>query len=161
MQGGILYYCRHLSTYIKFEDKHPFYLYKMSLIPVSRDTMRSLKASADDATHITRLNIIIKEIYTRAIKTAKTSTNTSYTYQLLSHPLPWSRSLLECIEFYNHNMFEIITTLQSLFPNCSVKHVFMIRGKDGNLYDISIIDQMFLKSIKNDLKQEYISIDWS
>ena len=133
----------------------------MELTPISRDTMRSLNAKTTEDTRINRLNIIIKEIYTRAVKNAKISINTLYTYNLSYYQLPWLRSLVESIEFYNDNMFEIITTLQSLFPNCSVKHTFMIRGKDGNLHDISNIDHMFLKSIKNDLRQEYIIIDWS
>ena len=62
-------------------------------------------------------------------------------------------------------MFEIISTLQSLFPECSVRNTPMIIGRDGSLQDMSKMDQMFINFyIRNNYDnriQEYIVIDWS
>jgi hypothetical protein len=125
---------------------------KMLLKPISRDSMHLLKSEADEKIRIQRLNNIIENIYRGAVNTARTSSETSF------------KQCYSNNKFYETNMFEIISTLQSLFPDCSVKNTCMIIGKDGKFYDMSKMDEMFLNYIRgsrNTMKNEYIVIDWS
>jgi hypothetical protein len=129
----------------------------MQLTPISRDSMRLLKSETDKENHINRLNEIIEYIYNGAVNTAKTSNKTSYYYSTYRKD--------ESEEFYMVNMFEIISTLQSLFPECSVRNTPMIIGRDGSLQDMSKMDKMFINFyIRNNYDNrmhEYIVIDWS
>ena len=56
---------------------------------------------------------------------------------------------------------DIISGLQELFPDCSIVHTLLARGKNGKLYDISKIDDTILPLINVALNESYIVIDWT
>ena len=143
--------------------------------PMSRDTMRELKANTEEATRIQQVKNIVQQIYRAAVETAKSKTDTSY-----NHPLPQAHTIAQmhmvgvkkvtkfgCNSgtttdpFYLKNMPDILAGLQELFPGCDVTHTLLSRGTDGNMYDISKLDEKVLPFVNRALDQSYIVVDWS
>ena len=99
------------------------------LTPISRDTMRGLKAEADEKIRIQEEKIrleniqhIVKNIYRITVQEARTTTNTSLQIDSEKHVnLPGS-SMYKGSDFFIKNMKEIISSLEELFPGCSVRH---------------------------------------
>jgi hypothetical protein len=63
-------------------------------------------------------------------------------------------------------MKEILCCLESIFPECSIsyKTVSIVKGKDGNDYDISTLDDYLRQLILDPTKvrkSDCIVIDWS
>jgi len=63
--------------------------------------------------------------------------------------------------FYIENMPDILSGLQTLFPECSVSHTLICKGADGKFYDISTLDDKVLPFVNRALDQSFIVIDWS
>jgi hypothetical protein len=122
----------------------------MSLNPINRDTMRQLKVLKDEEQRLSKVNKLVYELYSAAVETAMYSTNTSYTYELLHDKY-----------FILANIQEILEYIQELFPDCSVKHTLMARGRDRKMYDISTIDDSKLPLVNHVEPNSYIVIDWS
>ena len=64
------------------------------------------------------------------------------------------------------NMKEILCCLESIFPECTIsyKTVSIVKGKDGNDYDISTLDDYLRELIVDPTKvrkSDCIVIDWS
>ncbi len=123
--------------------------------PMSRDEMRSLKAKTDEAARLQQVEKNVRTIYIFATNTAKTSTNTQYIYDVGHYP--------HLAPFIITNMDDILRGLQELFPDCSVefKSVTMAMGQDGQMHDISTVDEKALMFIRNRQVKQCISIDWS
>jgi hypothetical protein len=56
---------------------------------------------------------------------------------------------------------DILSGLQALFPDCSVMHTLLAKGRNGKLYDISKIDDTILPLIDVARNESYIVIDWT
>jgi len=123
--------------------------------PMSRDTMRELKAKTEEAARIQQVKYIVNQVYQAAVQTAKSKTDTSY-----NHPLPHARDHMNH-SFYLKNMPDILAGLQELFPGCDVSHTLLSKGTDGKMYDISKLDDKVLPFVNRALDQSYIVVDWS
>ena len=121
--------------------------------PMSRDTMRGLKAKYEEGARIQQVKQIVQQVYQDAVQAARSNTNTSY-----NHPLPQDHIQHP---FYVKNMPEILAGLQELFPDCDVSHTLLARGTDGKMYDISKLDDKVLPFVNRALDQSYIVVDWS
>lgn len=122
----------------------------MSLNPINRDTMRQLKCLKDEEQRVSKINKLVSELYTCAVEAAMYSGHTSYTYELFHDK-----------DFIITNIQEILECLEELFPDCSVKHTLMARGRDRKMYDISTIDDSKLPLVNTVEPNSYIVIDWS
>jgi len=115
--------------------------------------MRELKGKKDKEKRLQHIKQSVIQIYETAIDVAESLGYTSYNF---------------CIDpvyanvdysFYRNNMEEILSQLQTLFPDCYVTHTMMATGKDGKMYDISKMEsatRQFLTESK-----ECIVIYWS
>lgn len=123
-------------------------------LPMSRDTMRELKAKTEEAARLEGVKQIVQQVYNAAVQAARFKPETSY-----NHPLPQDRQ--QTVPFYLKNMPDILAGLQELFPGCAVSHTLLSRGTDGKMYDISKLDDKVLPFVNRALDQSYIVIDWS
>ena len=96
--------------------------------------MREAKAKNDAAIRAHLIDSIVSQIYTPAVRQAKTLAITSYTYPL--GDTTYHNNGLHTSEEVNAVMPDIISRLQELFPGCTV-------------------------SLVNIQMQDYIVIDWS
>jgi len=140
--------------------------------------MRSLKAKKDEEARLQRVNIIVSTIYDRAIHQAKSTGDSRYKYamptaqvrsqkhmmmahhQMMAHQSPIPD---ENITFHNENMANILSNLRALFPECLVefKSITMAMGNDGQMHDVSDLDQKALAFVTNPQTSAFIVIDWS
>jgi len=122
--------------------------------PMSRDTMRGLKAKYEEAARIQQVKQIVQQVYQAAVQTARSKDDTSY-----NHPLPPAHHADH--SFYLKNVPDILAGLQELFPGCDVSHTLLSKGTDGKMYDISKLDDKVLPFVNRALDQSYIVVDWS
>ena len=127
---------------------------------MSRETMRELKATTEEAARLQRVNQIVSQIYSYAVGAAKSKADTSYNHPLPQVHIPNSRHG-SADPFYIKNMPDILAGLQELFPGCHVSHTLLSMGTDGKMYDISKLDHTVLPFVNRTLDQSYIVIDWS
>ncbi len=123
--------------------------------PMSRDTMRGLKAKYEEAARIQQVKQIVQQVYQAAVQTARSKNDTSY-----NHPLPSAHPYANH-SFYLKNVPDILAGLQELFPGCDVSHTLLSKGTDGKMYDISKLDDKVLPFVNRALDQSYIVVDWS
>lgn len=122
----------------------------MSLTPVSREHLHSLKRQKDEEMRIQYINNYVKNIYNSVINKAQTSTDNYYHHT-------------QIFEFTRRNMPEILDTLKTLFPDCLVEYQNTIEGKDGKVYDMNKLDENIRKillSCSHEIN-ERIVIEWS
>ena len=131
----------------------------MQTPPMSRDTMRGLKAKVEEDMRLQSIRNIIDGIYSQAVAAAKTKAETSYRTEVPKTPRQF-RSL-GSNPFYIENMADILSGLQALFPDCTVSHTLLSQGTDGKFYDISTLDEKVLPFVNRALDQSFIVIDWS
>ena len=116
----------------------------MSLTPVSREHLRSLKQKIE-------IDKYVRHIYSSALRQAETTTDTYYQYTRID-------------ESMRKNMPEILDTLKSLFPDCRVEYQHTIGGNDGKMYDINMMDesmrQILLNPSYKTKEHEQIVIEW-
>jgi len=140
--------------------------------------MQNLKAEKDEEARQQKIENIAHSIYNGAYTCAKNGQATSYNYPIplgntqahltpnipclsrpgISFPAPYKKS---SDPFYIENMSYILSSLQLLFPGCTISHSIMARAKDGKLYDIAKLDDAVLPFVDRALDQSYIVIDWS
>ena len=124
----------------------------MSLMPITRDEMRGLKAKKDEENRVREINDTVNNIYTRTIHTAQYTSELSFKFHI-KNPA------------HEKNITDILSALQVLFPDCLVEYKNLCQGLDGKWYDISLIDdlmQTFIDIKKNHIQtQKNIIIDWS
>ena len=130
----------------------------MSHTPVTRESMRGLKAKRLDEDRIHQINHIVDQIYGKAVHIATNTDDSRYL-----HMLPMLGR--DTYEFHKTNMAEIISRVKSLFPDCSVEHKILktITAKNGKKYDISKIYDSHISDIKERSTEigEYIVVDCS
>ena len=124
----------------------------MSLTPISREHLRSLKTQKDEENRLEQLNQNVRNLYNSVMSKAQTSTETFYHYAQIS-------------DFHRKNMPDILSSLKTLFPDCAIEYVNLFRGQDGKMYDINKMDEKVLQIIFHPSYQkqakEHIVIDWS
>lgn len=124
----------------------------MSLTPITRDEMRGLKAKKDEENRLMEINRLVRDIYSKTIRTAEQTSELSFKFPI-QYPV------------HENNITDILSALQVLFPECLVEYKNQCLGLDGKWYDISLIDGMMKTFI--DMKnsriqtQKNIIIDWS
>ena len=129
----------------------------MSHTPISRESMRGLKAKIQEEDRIARINSIVDYIYRDAVRIATQMDDSSCLYNLSEHGIPF--------DFYRANMAEIIKDLKSLFPDCVVEYNTLktVIARNGRKYDISKNDNSHISDIRGRPTEigEYIVVDWS
>ena len=129
----------------------------MSHTPISRESMRGLKAKIQEEDRIARINSIVDYIYRDAVNFAKSRDDSKYLYDLSVHGTS--------LDFYRRNIIEIISAVKSLFPDCSVEYTTLttVTVRNGKKYDISKIDIHNISDIRGRPTEigEYIVVDWS
>ena len=130
---------------------------KMAHEPISRESMRGLKAKRLEEERIARINNIVDYIYRGAVHSANHTDESKYLYDLLKHGHP--------LEFYRTNMSEIISGIKSLFIDCFIEYTTLttVTARNGKKYDISKIDKDNISDIRGRPTEigEYIVVDWS
>jgi len=129
----------------------------MEFVPMDRNTMRGLKEKKDEEARIEKVKFRVSQIYHLAVRQAQTTTNTTYSLDIDTQQNQYNSEY----QFYKDNMEEILSGLQRLFPDCSVKLVKMCVGYDGKRYDISTIDEKMLPFMNHKQAFECIVVDWS
>ena len=138
----------------------------MSHTPMSRDSMRVLRAQTLEEQRKGQIHNIVSNIYRDALRTAKGTNDVRHLYCLPENSRR-QRGMIEDPppEFHRTNMSEILAGVQSLFPDCSVEHTTLTIAttRDGKTYDISKIDENLKPFLTVDPKRsgEYIVVDWS
>jgi hypothetical protein len=153
----------------------------MSLTPYSREVMRSFKAEKDWEIKNMKIDCFVKQVYEGAVRFAETNSSTTYKHVLgdqnnnhhgyisvnsrvSNQQLPAQKLSITKGDIVE-NMEGILTSLRSLFPDCSVeyKKVSMATGRDGKEYDISVLDDKLRPFIDVNRARitENIVIDWS
>ena len=112
-----------------------------------RHEMRELKAKKDEDNRLKGIKESVTHIYRNAIMHAETKSEPSYTFH--------------ANEFQCNNIQDILSGLQGLFPDCTVKYAKMCNGNHGEQYDILTIDVKILPFLKNKPAFPCILIDWS
>lgn len=124
----------------------------MSLTPVSREHLRSLKKNKDEEMRLNQINNYVWNIYSAAVYKAETTTDTYYCTTQID-------------DFTRKNMVTILHNLKSLFPDCLVEYQNTIGGNDGKMYDINKLDEsmrhILLNPSHNMKMHEQIVIEWS
>ena len=114
-----------------------------------RSKLSGLKAERDEEKRCQQIQQIIHNIYNSVIMLATTSTNTSYKKQV------------ESTLFITTNMQDILSGLRVIFPDCLVENTLFAMGNDGQMHDISKMDEKMRPFINNAQANNYILIDWS
>lgn len=114
-----------------------------------RSKLSGLKAERDEEKRCQQIQQIIHNIYNSVINLASTSTNTSY------------KKELELTPFIITNMQDILSGLRIIFPDCLVENTLCARGNDGQIYDITKMDEKMRPFINDAQAKNYILIDWS
>jgi hypothetical protein len=123
--------------------------------PMTRDELQGLKVKTLEEKRRAYIHQQIEQIY-RAVKHhasgqpsgIRQDCDTSYKY-----------AVQQGLE--KTTIADIVNGLQEVFPDCSVMHTLLARGKNGKLYDISKIDDTILPLINVALNESYIVIDWT
>lgn len=119
----------------------------MSLIPISKQELGTLKAKKDDEVRRNAIQAIITRIYETVKRLAETTERTSYRdpLPLLRCPSPpGSEHILTGNQLYRLHFEDIVTELKQLFPDCKVEY-------GSNTHGLSIPVDV----------EEYLLIDWS
>lgn len=144
----------------------------MSLTPISRETLRTLKAEADNKIRLAQLAHVVKQIYTATELAARTTDKTSLLWPIYegmgaAHFTQYVRydndgryisAEKQQLIFYIANMNDIVYSLRTFFPDCSVDHKRMAKEIDGTLREISTLTEAEREMTQI---QDVIVIDWS
>jgi len=163
------------------------------LLPIPLEVMKQSKEEEDEKQYRKAIKDIITNIYTQAVQRAKTSTTShdqgvgvpvgrrerAYIQPHVQAPAPQTTSYNHPIHLHQtqrsamsthiksiDTLTEVLSALRELFPGCSVTHSKMARGTNGQMHDITQMDDVTTKLIEmkviniNDIA-EYIVIDWS
>lgn len=135
----------------------------MSHTYISSESTSGLNDKIYEKNRMGKINNIVDTIYVDAVNFANSGDETVYIYDLSQHD--------SHLDFYRTNMAEIINGIKKLFPDCSVEYktLTMVRGRDGELYNISKIDENIVPGVTKPIPCnirpaaciEYIVLDWS
>jgi len=131
----------------------------MSLTPITKESMQQLKFQEEEEIRIRTINSIVGQIYSAAIREAKTTINTSYRYLVPSD----KENNLQLVVFHEKNEQAIIDRLQILFPNCLISCNILVPDQDGKWHILSKVDDKALQFITSYKVKtsKFIVIDWS
>lgn len=125
------------------------------LTPLTRETLRCLKAQKEEQVRAEQEKIrlyqvsrTVYQIYGEARSAAETTGATSYKYKVVD-------------SFQIHNMTDILDSLRILFPDSSVEYSLFVRGNDGQMHDLSKMDEKVRPFVNMQQSQNNIVIDWS
>ena len=121
----------------------------------TRAQLQRLKFHADEANRRHRIDQIVNEIY-QMVLTSASSGMKCINYCMYAGSLPINGD-----PFIAENAPHILSILECLFPDCTISHTIMARGRDGKNYDISKIDDEILPLLTVALPSSYIVVDWS
>ena len=119
--------------------------------PMTRESMRSLKAIRDEEDRIRGIKAIVERIYVSAKLSAKTTENTAFYY-----PIP----LTGFCPFHIKNMTAILEELRRLFPGLSVEKMVVGESSDKRLHIITN-ENAHLRYKELNFFQDYIVVDWT
>jgi hypothetical protein len=127
--------------------------------PMTRYQMRSLKYNKDEEARLLMIDKYVKMMYDYAVGCARNSTKTQWRTDF--HNGQGGQALDG--KFILTNITDIIRELQKLFPDCLVefRNATMAKGPDGEMHDISTLDEKALMFIGNRQVTQSIIIDWS
>ena len=146
----------------------------------SRSFMQNLYEQTNKKIRDEKIDKLVKSIYKDALQFAERNSTKVFIFDF-SHPYTYFGDILvQSItnmgdysirvqlkkEDILDNMKEILACLESIFPGCTIsyKTVSIAKGKDGNDYDISTLDDKLRELIINPdqfRKSDCIVIDWS
>ena len=118
------------------------------LTPLTRETLRGLKAQNDEKQRLYQVSRIVHQIYGTARNTAETTGATSYKYNVIE-------------PFKIQIMPDILDGLRILFPDSSVEYSLFVRGNDGQMHDLSKMDEKVRPFVNIQQAEKNIVIDWS
>ena len=118
------------------------------LTPLTRETLHGLKAQKEEQFRLYQVSRIVHQIYGTARSTAETTGATSYKYNVVDH-------------FQIQNMPDILDSLRILFPDSSVEYSLFVRGNDGQMHDLSKMDEKVRPFVNIQQAEKNIVIDWS
>lgn len=119
--------------------------------PVSRESMRSLKAIHDEQNRILSIKLIVKNIFLSSIQVATTTGNTVYYYSI---------PLGGLCPVHLKNMATILKELQILFPEFSIEKKIVGESPDKRLHIITN-ENAHLRYKELNFFQDYIVVDWT
>ena len=118
--------------------------------PIIKNDLQQLKAKTDEKKRLEQINQHVNNIYQTLINQATLNIKTSYNHQINQRD-----------SFFENNKDDIINGLKILFPDCSIDYKMLSRGNDGQMYDITNIDEKTRPFINRQYDQAHIVIDWS
>lgn len=123
--------------------------------PMTREELQGLKAKALEEKRRAFVTKQIEQIY-RAVKHHASGQQSG-----IRQDCDTSYKCAVQQDLEKQTIADILSGLQEVFPDCSVVHTLLARGKNGKLYDISKIDDTILPLISVALNESYIVIDWT
>ena len=121
--------------------------------PVTRFDMLNMKANEDEKDRWSRISVIVIMFYEEAIKFAKTSTETKFTFSTKAKRYGGEK-------FINDNKDDIINTLKKYFINCDIQFRTYSRGGNRNMVDITDMNEVMLKCFEVDKNETMIIMTW-
>ena len=118
------------------------------LTPLTRETLRGLKAQNDEKQRLYQVSRIVHQIYATAVRTAEKTGATPYKYNVVDPFQIW-------------NMPDILDGLRILFPDSIVEYSLFVRGNDGQMHDLSKMDEKVRPFVNMQQAENNIVIDWS
>ncbi len=146
----------------------------------TRSFMQNLYEKTNKVIKDEKIHKLVKSIYTDALQFAERNSTKVFVFDFSQPYTHFGELLIQSItnmgnnairiqikkEDILDNMKEILACLESIFPECTIsyKSVSLVKGKDGNDYDISTLDDNLRQIIIDPTrlrKSDCIVIDWS
>lgn len=146
----------------------------------SRSFMQNLHEHTNKKIRDEKIDRLVKSIYKDALQFAERNPTKVFVFDFSQPYTYFGELLIQSItnmgdysirvqlkkEDILDNMKEILCCLESIFPECTIsyKTVSIVKGKDGNDYDISTLDDYLRQLILDPTKvrkSDCIVIDWT
>ena len=121
--------------------------------PVTKINMLNMKACEDEKNRWNGISRIVIDFYTDAIKFAKTSTESKFTFS-------FKRVSYLNEKFFNDNKDVIINTLKKYFINCDIQFRTYSRDGNRNMVDITDMNEVMLKCFDPKYNESRIVMTW-
>lgn len=125
------------------------------LPPLTRETLRGLKAQKEEKIRaeqekqrLHQVSRAVHQIYGDSMRAAETTGATSYKHKVVD-------------TFQIQNITDILDDLRILFPDSTVEYSLFVRGNDGQMHDLSKMDEKMRPFVNMQKSQNNIVIDWS
>ena len=120
----------------------------------TRQVLRTLYAKTQEEERLKQVEQAVTLIYDCALRQAKGSPATTFTFHLPQHMK----------EFYQTNMSDIIVGLHERFPDSSITQRSILRAREGRDYkdhDISTLNPTLISLLGHGEFLEAVVVDWS